>query len=79
MKGRKLTAFCGFLTICLLFSLAACGGGKEKPLPAGEDASVLVAYFSCTGNTEKVAGYIAKATGGVLYEIEAQTPYTTED
>ncbi len=40
---------------------------------------VLVAYFSATGNTEKVAGYIAQATGGTLYEILPEIPYTEDD
>ena len=36
------------------------GGGTEY----GENGSVLVAYFSNTGNTEGVAEHIAEATGG---------------
>lgn len=40
---------------------------------------ILVVYFSATGNTESVAEYIAEATGGTLWEIEAADPYTEED
>lgn len=40
---------------------------------------VLVAYFSCTGNTEKVAAAIAKETGGKLYRITPATAYTSAD
>lgn len=36
----------------------------------------MVAYFSYSGNTEKVAKQIADYTGGTLAEIERATPYT---
>lgn len=39
----------------------------------------LVAYFSCTGTTEKVAKKIANATSADLYEIKPQVPYTKAD
>lgn len=41
--------------------------------------SVLVAYFSCSGNTERVAGLIAEQTGATLYKITPETPYTSAD
>ena len=41
------------------------GGGSEVPGGSG----VLVVYFSCTGNTKKVAEKIAALTGGDIYEI----------
>ena len=40
---------------------------------------VLVAYFSATGNTERVANAIAEATGGDLFEITPADPYTDDD
>lgn len=46
---------------------AAQGGGD-----------ILIVYFSATGNTQQVAEYIAAATGGTLWEIEAADPYTEE-
>lgn len=39
----------------------------------------LVAYFSCTGNTEYIAGMIARSTGADMYEITPETPYTAAD
>lgn len=39
----------------------------------------LVVYYSATGNTETVAGYIAEATGGDLFEITPAEPYTDAD
>lgn len=40
---------------------------------------VLVAYFSCSGNTERVAGLIAEQNGATLYKITPETPYTAAD
>ncbi|MDR0908956.1 MAG: NAD(P)H-dependent oxidoreductase [Spirochaetaceae bacterium] len=39
----------------------------------------LVAYFSCTGNTEKVAKALADVVTGDIYRIEPEKPYTNED
>lgn len=40
---------------------------------------ILIAYFSCSGNTRAAAEKIARATGGDLYEIKPQEPYTAAD
>ena len=39
----------------------------------------LVAYFSCTGNTKKMAQAIADALDCRLYEIKPAQPYTQAD
>ncbi|MGP1462649.1 flavodoxin [Tannerella sp.] len=39
----------------------------------------LVVYFSATGTTAGVAKKIAQVSGGELYEIVPQTPYTSDD
>ncbi|MCQ4635235.1 flavodoxin [Anaerovorax odorimutans] len=39
----------------------------------------LVAYFSCSGVTGKVAEKLAEAAGADLYEIKPQLPYTAAD
>ncbi len=39
----------------------------------------LVAYFSCSGVTKKVAEEINEVVGGTLYEIKPEVPYTKED
>ncbi len=52
---------------------------SEEPEPPEEGSRVLVAYFSATGNTERVAGHIAEATGGDLFELIPSDPYTDED
>ncbi len=42
-------------------------------------SKVLVAYFSASGVTAKVAQEICKAEEGDLFEICPETPYTEED
>ena len=42
-------------------------------------SSVLVVYYSATGNTAQAAQYIADATGGDLFELEPVEPYTDDD
>ena len=50
---------------------------EETGREAGPD--VLVAYFSATGTTKTLAGYISEVTGGDLYEIVPEIPYSSED
>lgn len=45
----------------------------------GSGSSVLVVYYSATGNTAQVAQYIADSTGGDLFEIQPVEPYTGDD
>lgn len=40
---------------------------------------VLVAYFSASGVTAKLAGKLADAIGADLFEIKPEQPYTKED
>ena len=40
---------------------------------------ILVAYFSASGETKKLAKIIAGVTGGDLFEIAPQVPYTAAD
>lgn len=66
--------------------LCSCGGSNSKanandstPVADEKDSKVLVAYYSATGTTAKAAEELADATGGTLYEIVPETPYTDED
>lgn len=47
--------------------------------PNGETSHVLVAYFSATGNTRPLAEAIMETLDADLFEIQPETPYTTED
>ena len=42
-------------------------------------SKTLVAYFSCSGVTERLAKELASVVGGDLYRIESAIPYTTAD
>lgn len=55
---------------------------NSSPLTPGSGTSghrVLVAYFSASGNTERIAQSIATATGGTLFEVTPTNPYTSAD
>ncbi|MGN0508290.1 MAG: flavodoxin, partial [Ruminococcus sp.] len=54
---------------------------KQQYLKQNEEntSSILVAYFSATGNTENIANHIVNITGADTFEIEAAVPYTNED
>ncbi len=54
----------------------AVSGATPK---AEESGKVLVAYFSCTGTTERIAGMIAEALDAETYRITPETPYTSAD
>jgi flavodoxin len=55
----------------------AVSGATPKAEESGP--KVLVAYFSCTGNTEKIALYIAESLGASVFQILPAEPYTAED
>ena len=42
-------------------------------------SGVLIVYYSATGSTEAVAGYIANATDGDTFAITPAEPYTSDD
>ena len=52
---------------------------KKEIKPMAQNKKVLVAYFSATGTTKRVAENLAKATGAVVYEIKPAVPYTDAD
>lgn len=73
------------LTLTAVITLSACGtdtsaktDGKASATTKA-DGKTAVVYFSATGNTAKVANTIAASTGGTLFEIKPDQPYTEED
>lgn len=70
---KKITLFLMSLT---LVSMTACA---QKTTQDMKTSKTLVAYFSATGTTHKVAQQIAQATGGRLYPIRPEQPYTDAD
>lgn len=55
------------------------GGNVMAETQTKGNKKVLVAYFSATGTTAKVADKLAKATGADLFEIKPAQPYTSAD
>jgi len=78
---RQLLSF--LFAAIMAFPLTACGSNDEFD-PEGENAEevgndpnrkILVAYFSATGNTQRLAEQIAEATGADIFRITAAEPY----
>ena len=44
----------------------------------GSEPSILIAYFSWSGNTKQLAELIQEQIGGELFEIVPETPYTDD-
>lgn len=69
-------------SILLAVTLVACvmGGvfAQSRTTNAG-GKKILVAYFSATGTTKKLAEYVASSVCADLYEIKPETPYTSAD
>ena len=53
----------------LCFSCSSKAQNQTADTNVQSDKKILVAYFSCTGTTEKAADAIAKTVGGKLYQI----------
>ena len=70
-----------FLAVCICafgaVGFTACS--EEIGQIPEEWGNVLVVYFSAQGHTERVAGYIADATGGDVFELVPVEPYTASD
>lgn len=80
--------------LAMMIGLAACGSSQtsesqesntnpttvtESGPQVSKSSQVLVAYFSGSGHTKSVAEHIADETGGTLFEITPETPYTSDD
>lgn len=61
----------------VLINLTTCAQGAPKK--ETKRMKILVAYFSCTGTTEREAGLLAEAAGADLYNIRPKFPYTKAD
>lgn len=57
--------------------LTACAQTRKEQTM--KRSKVLVAYFSVTGTTKAAAQQLADVTGGELYEIQPEKPYTDAD
>lgn len=76
---RKYFLPCLAVVLCFI---SACTVSKKNEIVNDSnenDSKILVAYFSATGTTEKVAKLIAEETGAELVAIVPQQPYTDQD
>lgn len=63
-----------FLLVIMALIVTGCGKHTAADQEEGEK-HMLVAYFSWSGNTRKVAEEIGRQTGADLYEIVPEDPY----
>ncbi len=80
---KFLTAILAALTMIIF---TGCGNSAEKPAEPKASAQVdapadkiLVAYFSCTGNTKKAAEEVAALLDADTFEIVPAQAYTPDD
>lgn len=78
------TVFVALLSLLLLAT--ACSNKDDDFNPDGQTSDniqydgnrkILVAYFSATGNTQRLAELIVSATGADVFRIEAAEPYAS--
>lgn len=80
---KKITAL--LLSMACVCTLAGCSSPEEntsepqQPVQTTEENNTLVVYFSATGNTERIAHFIADAIDADIFVIEPAEPYTDED
>ena len=55
------------------------GASEAADTESEAGGGILVVYYSATGHTETAANYIAELTGGDLFELEPEEPYTDDD
>ena len=77
-----------FATLFTLCTSGSCQSDKkqqentkaeQKTAKSENQMKTLVAYFSATGNTKAAAEKLANVTGGELFEIVPEQPYTAAD
>ena len=74
--------FLMMLSAMMILALTACSNSDAAGMSTTEGVSgkkILVAYFSCTGNTKTLAQNIAEAIGADLYEVKPAVPYSSKD
>jgi flavodoxin len=64
-----------FLKVMSLAAAGAMVSSRATLSAPATDPSILVAYYSRTGNTRVLANQIRRARSGSLFEIKVATPY----
>ena len=84
MKFKKLFLLtAAVLSLCMV---AGCGGNDKKAANAGKaqaaglqpagNSHILIAYFTYSGNTERLAKMLQQETGADLFKVETAEPYS---
>ena len=63
----------------IMFSAMTASAQKKVNVNHNGKSKALIAYFSATGTTERVAKLIAVTTGGELYKIQPEKDYSAAD
>jgi flavodoxin len=82
VKVKKRLFITALLVLCTLTVCAKnnrTSNNTETQTQGENMRNILVAYFSCTGNTRSLAEQMADALKADLYEIKPQIPYSSAD
>ena len=76
---KKLIAM--LLAGIMIFSVTACGSTQtvNDKTDEGSSESAIVVYFSGSGNTKRVAEFVADEAGADIFELAPVNPYTDDD
>lgn len=75
---KKILHFALFTAILICTLTPCCAEEKKEITTMAENKKVLIAYYSWSGNTKKVAEEIKEKTNGTLFRIETVNPYPSE-
>lgn len=76
---KKLILSAMTISAILFSSCSANAKDNKETNTDNMKSTTLVAYFSATGNTKAAAEKVAAVTGGTLFEIQPEQPYTEAD
>lgn len=81
LKTNEMNKIKFFLTaaLSLLITMDCYAQGSNAKKQNNMNSKILVAYFSCTGNTKAAAEKIAKKQNADLYDIKPAQAYTSAD
>lgn len=72
------------LSLSMIVGVSGCSSEnsssniESEPIATQEEQDILIAYFSWSGNTERMARMIQEEVGGDLFKIEPAIPYAED-
>ena len=85
MVKNKRSFFAAILALVMIFALAACGSSNgNNSEPAGKSdakftGKAIVVYYSGSGNTKRVAQFVADELKADTFELVPVEPYSEDD